>query len=351
MAAVAVIAMSACGSDAGSDDSEVADSSQLGIAGGDEAMQEAATEAPAEDAAPATGGVAAAGLPVDLSDRDIITSVGLTMSTSDVRSTADDVRRITAAAGGIVFGSDVFIDDTTDDGSVPGGGQIVIKVAPERLDQLVTDLDGAGVVTRVSQDADDVTDQLVDLDIRIRQAEAGIARIEVLLDEALDLDDVFAIESELTERQVELEQLRAAERSTENLVALATLTVQIEYRTPQALEEIAEPDDGIGDAFADGWNAFVGALFTIGYLLAITSPFLLTMLLVAVAAWLLGRRWTRRQAARREERRQAADLRGDLQARPTTGDASTPPPPVAAQRVADEPTDESGTDTITETGD
>lgn len=348
LAAVAVIALSACGSDFGSNDSaaDEATESGLGIAGGEDAME----EAPAEMAPPETGGAAAAGLPVDLSDRDIITSVGLTMSTSDVRSTTDDIRRITATAGAIVFSSDVFIDDTADDGSVPGGGQIVIKVAPENLDRLVTDLDGAGVVTRVSQDADDVTDQLIDLDIRIRQAEAGIARLEVLLEDAADLEDVFAIEFELTDRQVELEQLRAAERNTENLVALATLTIQVEYRTPTALEEITESDDGIGDAFADGWNAFVGALFALGYVLAITAPFLVTLLFVTVVAWLLGRRWTRRQADARERERNEADLRGDHLRGPAPG-STTPPPPVAAERISDDPSSRRTASATHESGD
>jgi hypothetical protein len=50
-------------------------------------------------------------------------------------------------------------------------------------------------------------------------------------------------------------------------LALATLTVQVDYRTPTALEDIA-----------------------LGYVLAITAPFLLTGLLVLAVAWLLGRR-------------------------------------------------------------
>lgn len=265
-------------------------------------------------------------MPVDLIGRDIITSVSIAMSTSDVRQTADDIRRIATTSGGAVFSSDIMIGDAEDDGSIPGGGQIVIKIAPSDLDRLVTELDGIGLVTRLSQDSNDVTDQLVDLDIRIRQAEVGIARIEALLEQAVALDDVFQIESELNDRQVELEQLRATERNTENLVALATLTVQVDYRTPAALEEITEPDDGIVDAFAAGWNAFVGVLFALGFVLAVTAPFLLTVLLVLAGAWLLGRRWSRRQAAVREQRRLDADRRGHVPA---------PRPPVAAQRAPD----------------
>lgn len=242
------------------------------------------------DALPNTGGRAEAGFQVDLSDRDIITSVELTMSTSNVRSTADDVRRLAESNGAAVFSSEVSLGDDQPDGSVPGGGQIVIRVVPAQLDGLVSALDGAGTVTRLSQDSQDVTDQLVDLEIRIRQIETSIERLEILLDDAAELDDVFEIERELTSRVIELEQLRASERNTENLVSLATLTVQIEYRTPDAIDDIGTGDDGIADAFSDGWGAFVGAIFAIGYALAVSAPFLVTALTIVALVWFAVRR-------------------------------------------------------------
>ncbi len=307
-----------------------ADTSGEEISTGD--FEGGAMEDQADNSAPQTGGVASSGLPVLMEGRSFITSVSLSMSTSDVRRTTDDIRRVTSAAGGAIFSSDVVIDDVADDGSVPGGGQMVIKIEPTGLDALVSDLDGVGTVTRLAQDARDVTDQLVDLDIRIRQAESGITRIEALLAEAVVLDDVFVIERELNDRQVELEQLRASERNTENLVDLATLTVQIDYRTPTDLEELSEPDNGIGDAFSSGWSAFVGAVFAIGYVLAVTAPFLLTALLVLAIAGLLGRRWNRRHAENQEQRRLDADRRGDLA---RSSYPSAPPPPAADQRIPD----------------
>lgn len=314
-----LFAVTACGSD--SDSSESAPmpeeaTADVAIPGGENTGGDATP--------PETGGPASAGLPIDDLGRDIIRTVGLSMSTSDVRQTVDDIRDIAVRSGGAVFSSDVTIGDEDDDGSVPGGGQIVVRIPPEALDGFVRDLDGAGFVTRLSQESEDVTDQLVDLDIRIRQAETGIERIEELLAQATELDDVFAIETELSNRQVELERLRAAERSTEDLVALATVTVQIEYRAPSELEA-APTDDGIVDAFASGWNAFVGVVFALGFVLAVSAPFLLTGAAVIAIAWLIGRRLNRRRSAIREQRRLDADLAG-----PAT--APTPPPPVATQR-------------------
>jgi hypothetical protein len=321
---MAVVALAACGSDDDSSEAAtVADEApaDVAIAGGENESADAAS--------PETGGAASAGLPIDDLGRDIIRSVGLTMSTSNVRDTVDSVREIAVRSGGAVFSSDVTIGDEEDDGSVPGGGQIVVRIPPQDLDGFVRDLDGAGSVTRLSQDSQDVTEQLVDLDIRIRQAETGIERIEQLLEQATELTDVFTIETELSSRQVELERLRAAERSTEDLVALATVTVQIDYRAPAELES-GPADDGIADAFASGWDAFVGVVFALGFVLAVAAPFLLAGAVVSAIAWLIGRRWTRRQAAVREAHRLDADRVG-----PATAPPPTPPaPPVAAERRA-----------------
>ncbi|MEL6890721.1 MAG: DUF4349 domain-containing protein [Actinomycetota bacterium] len=297
--ALTTFGLTACGT-AGDDDSASAEPAEdAAVDGGDDGFGEFdvrddtadAEEAPADEAR--TGGLAAAELaPADFG-RDIITEVGLVMATDDVARTVDDVRRLTASNGGAVFASDVSIEPQLDDGTVPGGGRIVVRIPPQDLDRLLGALDGLGGVVRVTQDSEDVTDQLVDLEIRIRQARAGIARIEGILENTTELDDLFAVETELSRRQVELERLLASQRSTEDRVALATLTVDIAYRvdtTPAAPTD----DDGIGDAFESGWSAFLGALFAIGFVLAVLAPFLATAAVVGLFVLLVARHLRRR---------------------------------------------------------
>jgi hypothetical protein len=132
---------------------------------------------------------------------------------------------------------------------------------------------------------------------------------------------------------------------------LATVTVQIEYRTPDALEAI-ESDEGIGDAFASGWDAFVGGVFALAYVLAISAPFLITALVIAGLAWIVGRRWSRHRAESNEQRRVEADRQGPVgppatAPYPTGGPmvpaAPAPPPPISAERRDSESGVASGT--------
>jgi hypothetical protein len=242
------------------------------------------------------------GAPIDLTfGRELIVEAGITMLTPDVGEAVNDVIEIAGQNGGAVFNADVTIEDPLEDGSVPGGGRIVIKVPPTRLDGLIADLQGVGDLRNQTQSVDDVTDRLIDLDIQIRQARESVQRMEAILTETTDFDSLVAAETELVQRQTAYERLLAAQRTIDDRVALSTLTVDVQYRSPALEDVVAEPDaeKGIGDAFSDGWNAFVGLLFGLAFVLAITAPFLAVALLLTFVAWLIGRRIRRHQATER----------------------------------------------------
>ena len=305
IATLAALGVAACG---GADDNEAdfAPSTDapadLAIGGGiaDDPSRDGGDDVPAATetpASPATAGSAPTGLPFDETfGRDLIIEMGLTMSTPNVQATLDRVRELTTFNGGAVFRADVRIGETLEDGSVTGGGTLEIRIPPDQLDGLIDDLNGVARISNVEQDTQDVTEQLIDLEIRIRQARTGIAQIEVLYGQATEFGALVEIEQELARRQVELERLLAAERGVEGRVALSKLTVTIAYEPivveeidgEEAVDEVAE-DDGIADAFRSGWDVFAGAMFAIGFVLAIAAPFLVLGLFVLLVAWLVTR--------------------------------------------------------------
>ena len=171
----------------------------------------------------------------------LVTTAGVTVATSDIRTAVADTLAAAQRNGASVFTADVNIGDERDDGSVDGSGFFVVKVPPADLEPLITDLGATvGRLSGRTQDTTDVTDQLVDLD---------------------------------------------------NRVDLSTLTIQLQYETP--VTEVVASDDSvetISDAWHAGWDVFVGALFAIGFVLAIAAPFVLTALLVLGAVWIAARR-------------------------------------------------------------
>ena len=158
-------------------------------------------------------------------------------------------------------------------------------------------LDLGATVGRLSgrtQDTTDVTDQLVDLDIRIGVERDVIARFQELLGGATEFQDIVEIERVISERTIALEQLLASQRNLDNRVERSTLTIQLRYEAP-IVEAAADDEstDGIADAWRSGWDVFVGALFAAGLVLAVAAPFLLLAAAILGVVWLAARRRTR----------------------------------------------------------
>lgn len=294
------LALTACGGD---DDSATADSAEPA----DEMTAEESVSGDmggADDGfiasddsgnAAATDRAAEGGFDIGVVGRDVIVEMRVVVSSDDIERTVASVMASAATLGGGVASSDVNYGNDAFSGS-QGYAVLVVKVPPEAVDRLLSGLDDTGTVQSINQSAQDVTEQLVNLDVRIRNARQSVANVREFMDRTENLNELVTLESELTRRQTELEQLEAQQRNLADRVALSTITIEV-VPTASVPEPPAEPEpnDGIGDALESGWDAFTALLFGIGFVLAATLPFLVSGLLLALVAWLfLRRRDTRR---------------------------------------------------------
>lgn len=282
--AIAATALTACGGDDTSPE----------LAGQDlaESAVESAAASASADAGLITTGNSAPGdvANVDVDDvdlgapgRDIIIEMHVTMGSDDIQRTVGAIRDDTARLGGNVTQADVNFGSGVDGGHAT----LVIKLPPAQVEALIGGLDQAGFVRSISQSAQDVTEQLVDLDVRLSNARKSVENVREFMDRATDLTDLVTLEGELARRQTELEQLEAQQRNLSDRVALSTVTIEI---LPTEDVPAVEADPGIADAFSDGWSAFVSLLFGIGYVLAVLLPFLVLAGLAGLAVWYVMRR-------------------------------------------------------------
>ena len=263
----------------------------------------------------------------------LATTAGVLVATPDIRTAVANTLDAVQRNGASVFTADVNIGDELDDGSVDGSGYFVVKVPPAELEPLITDLGATvGRLSGRTQDTTDVTDQLVDLDIRIAVERDVIARFQNLLVDATEFQDIVEIERVISERTIALEQLLASQRNLDNRVDRSTLTIQLQFEAPGAEVAAVEDDsiDGIGDAWRAGWDVFVGALFAIGFVLAVAAPFLATAAVVLGVVWLATRRGGRR--VRPDDRSKvgapaaAHDVEPDAEALTPDGQLAEPSP-------------------------
>jgi hypothetical protein len=204
-----------------------------------------------------------------------------TMQTADVRRAVERITTTVATHGGRVVSADIDYAAPTDEDEGTSRATLVLAVPPAELSAVRNVLDDTGDVLSYEQLAEDVTDQLADLDTRIANQRASIERIRELYANATDVDAIVRIETELTSRETTLEQMLATQQQVSDRVAMSTLTVDI-TTAPDAVEPADDDGTGIGDALAAGWSAFAGGVFALVLALAAALPFVLTLLAVTL---------------------------------------------------------------------
>lgn len=247
------------------------------------------TESGAGESAPSSpsGGaakdsVAQGGTGVGSVQRELVRSAQLTVDVDDPAARTRQVRTAAAAVGGIVVAEQSGTDSS----------YLTLRVPSDALDRLVDEIAGLGTVVDRSAQVADATEEVVDLDARVRSQQASVDRIRALLAQATSIGDIVSIESELAGREAELDSLTSRLAALRDQVALSTLTVDM--RGPgTVVAPIAKPGPtGFTEGLAAGW----AGLLAVGTAVAAVAGFLLPLLpLVAVV---LGIAWVVRRVAR-----------------------------------------------------
>ena len=225
------------------------------------------------------------GFDIGIIGRDVIIEMQVLVSSDNIQRTVASIMANVSALGGGVAYSNIDYGDRTD-GHDDGYAMLVVKVPPEGIDRLLAGLDDTATVHSISQSAQDVTEQLIDLDVRIRNVRESVANVREFMDLTENLKDLVVLEGEMTRRQTDLERLEAQQRNLSDRVALSTVTIDI---VPTASVG-GEDSDTIGDAFSTGWDVFVTVLYRTGFVLAVLAPFLVVAALLALLVRFVVRR-------------------------------------------------------------
>ncbi|AZP21008.1 DUF4349 domain-containing protein [Streptomyces aquilus] len=255
------------------------DSSDSGAGSDSAALSEAKEGAPggAADSDSGAGGRQASTAP-SLPTSHIIRTAELTVQVKDVPKALEAARTTTENAGGYVGK-----ESTSRDEQGAEETRVTLRVPVDKYEEVLAELEGAGKLVERTAKAQDVTDQVVDVDSRIKTQRASVARIRELMDQATKLSDVVALEGELSSRQADLEALLARQASLKDRTSLATITLSL---SEKPVAKAAEDDDpGVMDALSGGWDAFVSMLRWIVVALAAVLPFA-SVLALLLLAWL-----------------------------------------------------------------
>jgi hypothetical protein len=182
----------------------------------------------------------------------------------------------------------VFAEQTSSEPGQKGtsSATMTLKVPPNQFRPVLNQLGALGKQLSRSQTAEDVTSQAVDIESRLRSQRSSVARLQALLAKATTVGAIVQVEGELSQREADLEALEAQQKKLTELVDLATINVS--FVAPD-VKVAAVKKDSLG--FMSGLRGGLTALLVV-VVVALTAagaalPFLITLALVGLPAWLV----------------------------------------------------------------
>lgn len=145
----------------------------------------------------------------------IIYTAKVTMAVYQVETGLASVEKIAKDMGGYL--------------SLKKDREIVIRVPRARFEPSLAAIDKVGDVLHRDIQAQDVTDEFVDVEIRIKNARAMQARLKTLLERAA-VKEALEIEKEMNRVTQELELLEGKLKLLKDKIAYSTITVHFEAR-------------------------------------------------------------------------------------------------------------------------
>ena len=154
--------------------------------------------------------------------------------------------------------------------------------------------------------SDDLTQDYVDTESRLRHARLVEARLVALLDEAKTVNQALAVQSRLDDVQLRIETDRGRLDNLTRVTDYATIAVRLVTATPAAAAAAVRKDGddrpwGLRDALDDAAHNLASTVGALVRGVGIALPFAA----IALVIW-LAVRLVRRSSRRREERAEGA---------------------------------------------
>jgi hypothetical protein len=225
--------------------------------------------------------------PIDLL---IIKNGSLILQVTDIDAGLTAATDRIKALGGYVSGSRRAGDGESDQAT------ITFRIPAARWDEALAGL--RGIATKVlgeDSTTEDVTTQVVDLAARIKNLHATELALQGIMERAVEIKDVLAVQAELTTVRSQIEQMTAEKLNLEGLAAYSTLAVTFSLKPDPVLTSQSQfdPRSQVDEAAASLVSILQG-LATAGIWFAIVwLPIMLGIGILVAIGLFIARRFRR----------------------------------------------------------
>lgn len=262
-------------------------------------MEEAAeAEGDAYNSSSATADITTDGSSEGMKDHSkIIYTANLSMQTNDFDTCISSYEELVSKYGAYFESKTVFNGNRN-----YRSADFSIRVPAENYAALLKDLQDVGTVTNCYENADDVSEAYHDIESKLSTAKTKLARLQELLKDAKDVEDIITIEYYISDTEATIEYYQGLLNGYDSRISYSTINVSINevYKVDPAPAPVSFGQK-LSQAFTDGIEGFTEGLqgmllfFAEGWTWILFIPALLGIIPVAIILIV--------KAARRKHRR------------------------------------------------
>ena len=189
-----------------------------------EAEREAVTEESSETKTEA---------PVVASDRMIIHQASLSVNVKELDKAQSNIEKKVDQYGGYIVESNVYQEDDQ-----TSSGRMIVRIPEKNFEKFLLDAEGvAAEVLERNVTGQDVTEQYVDLESRVKSKRAVEERLLDFMSKAQKTEDLLKISADLSEVQEEIEVMVGKMKYLENQTSFSTIELSM-YENRVVVPEI-----------------------------------------------------------------------------------------------------------------
>lgn len=296
---ILIIAVTAAGCSSNASSSAAGSSAVLGMA------SSAPAAAAAPSAASAAGGFAAGAGSSGKSattarlapgGQQLIQTAQLSVRAANVASALSRATAIVTDAGGYVSSENASSGEGKPSQAT---ATVVFRIPAAVYSQTLATLSGSGLGTQLSlsQQAQDVTQQVADVNSRVASDQAAITQLRALLAHAGSVGELLDVQNQINSEEGDLESMLAQQSALNHETSYATLTLNLVGPKAVVKPQPRQAPPGLTSGLARGWHAFQVTWSWLLTVLGAVAPFAGAVALVGGIGW-----WARRRLARGRRR-------------------------------------------------
>ena len=209
-------------------------------------------------------------------ERKIIRNGKLTVETDDPTAEQSKITSIAESHGGFVVTSEFKQNGSNQTSQMV---TITVRVPSLQFDDTLVKIRALGHVMAENVTGQDVTEEFLDLEARIKTKKALEAQFLEIMKQAKNVSDALEVQRQIADVRTEIERMEGRKRFLENQAALSTIVITLQTPAPILSASTNGFWHSVKQAFADGVDLAAQIILGLIRLIIVLIPIILFIFL------------------------------------------------------------------------